>query len=52
MEVLGIILSLGPIPNWDKSELVPVKSFISLGARFESRGSFPRQNRQMLDVVS
>ena len=34
-EVLGIILSLGFIPNRDKSKLVPVQSFSFLGARLD-----------------
>ena len=33
--LLKIILDLGFIPNWEKSELVPVQDFCFLGARFK-----------------
>ena len=33
--LLRIILDLGFIPNWGKSELVPVREFTFLGARFK-----------------
>lgn len=32
--LLSIVLDLGFLPNWDKSDLIPTQSFIFLGAQF------------------
>ena len=34
-QLLQMVLSLGFVPNWDKSELIPSQMFCFLGARFD-----------------
>ena len=34
-QLLQTVLSLGFVPNWDKSELIPSQTFCFLGARFD-----------------
>ena len=34
-QLLRMVLSLGFVPNWDKSELIPSQMFCFLGARFD-----------------
>lgn len=48
---LRVIISVGLIPNWEKSDLIPTQSFIFIGMEFLTAQNIVRLPRERLDSL-